>query len=61
MDAIGHGIIEAFKLIFAGDGEIFEIVGLSLYVSCFSVVFSTCAGIPLVFSWERTNSEAKAS
>ena len=47
MDAIGHGIIEAFKLIFAGDGEIFEIVGLSLYVSCFSVVFSTCAGIPL--------------
>lgn len=47
MDAIGHGIIEAFKLIFAGDGEIFEIVGLSLYVSCFSVVISTCAGIPL--------------
>ncbi|MCQ4635580.1 ABC transporter permease [Anaerovorax odorimutans] len=47
MDAIGHGIIEAFKLIFSGDREIFEIVGLSLYVSCFSVVFSTCLGIPL--------------
>ena len=47
MDAIGHGIIEAFRLIFSGDAEIFQIVGLSLYVSCFSVVFSTCVGIPL--------------
>lgn len=46
MDAIGQGILEAVKLIFGGDPEIFEIVGLSLYISCFSVVFSTCAGIP---------------
>lgn len=47
MEAIGQGIAEAFRLIFAGDGEIFQIVGLSLYVSCFSVIFSTCLGIPL--------------
>lgn len=47
MDAIGQGILEAFRLIAAGDSEIFQIVGLSLYVSCFSVVFSGCVGIPL--------------
>lgn len=47
MDIIGQGIIEAFRLIFAGDAEIFEIVGLSLYVSFSSVVFSTVVGIPL--------------
>lgn len=46
MDAIGQGIAEAFRLIASGDAEIFEIVGLSLYVSCLSVLISTCAGIP---------------
>lgn len=47
MDTIGHGFEEAIRLIFAGDAEIFEIVGLSLYVSIFSVVVSTILGIPL--------------
>ena len=42
MDAIGHGVMEALRLIFSGDAEIFEIVGLSLYVSFFSVVISSC-------------------
>lgn len=46
MDAIGQGIIEACRLIASGDAEIFEIVGLSLYVSGLSVLISTCAGIP---------------
>lgn len=46
MDAIGQGILEALKLIAAGDEEIFEIVGLSLYVAFFSVMISTCLGIP---------------
>lgn len=46
MDAIGQGVLEAITLIFGGDEEIFEIVGLSLYISCFSVIFSTCVGIP---------------
>lgn len=46
MEAIGHGIIEAFRLIAEGDSEIFQIVGLSLYVSCLSVLISTCIGIP---------------
>lgn len=46
MDTIGQGIIEAFRLIFAGDAEIYEIVGLSLYVSVTSVIISTILGIP---------------
>lgn len=46
MAEIGQGVIEALGLIAAGDAEIFEIVGLSLYVSCFSVLLSTCVGIP---------------
>lgn len=47
MDTIGQGFAEAFRLIFAGDAEIFQIVGLSLYVSFSSVVISTIFGIPL--------------
>jgi len=47
MDIIGHGFVEAFRLILAGDAEIFEIVGLSLYVSGISVLVSTLLGIPL--------------
>lgn len=46
MDTIGQGIMEAFRLIFAGDAEIYEIVGLSLYVSVTSVMISTILGIP---------------
>ena len=47
METIGHGITEAVKLIWAGDPEIFEIVGLSLYVSFTSVTISAFIGIPL--------------
>lgn len=46
METIGQGIIEALRLIIAGDPEIFEIVGLSLYVSFSSVIISTALGIP---------------
>ena len=47
MDTIVQGIGEAVKLIFTADEEIFEIVGLSLYVSFSSVIISTVMGIPL--------------
>ncbi len=46
MDIIWQGVLEAVKLIFSGDAEIFEIVGLSLYVSFSSVIISACIGIP---------------
>lgn len=47
MDIIWQGVLEAVKLIFSGDAEIFEIVGLSLYVSFSSVIISACIGIPV--------------
>lgn len=47
MDTIGKGIIEALNLIVHADEEIFEIVGLSLYVSFSSVIISAIIGIPL--------------
>ncbi len=47
METIGRGIIEALRLIFSADEEIFEIVGLSLYVSLFSVCIAAVMGIPL--------------
>ena len=45
-DTIGQGIAEAVRLIFSADSEIFEIVGLSLYVSFSSVIIAAVAGIP---------------
>lgn len=46
MKEISNGIVQAFNLIFSGDPEIFEIIGLSLYVSFTSVFISTCFGVP---------------
>lgn len=47
MEYITDGIIQAFGLIFSGDPTIYEIVGLSLIVSCCSVLISVLVGIPL--------------
>jgi len=47
MSEISAGLVEAFNLIFSFDTEIYEIVGLSLFVSTISVMISTFIGIPL--------------
>lgn len=47
MDIILQGVKEGLSLIFSGDPEIFEIVGLSLYVSSIAVIISACVGIPM--------------
>jgi len=47
MNEIAQGLVQALYLIATVDSELFEIVGLSLYVSGISVVVSTCCGIPL--------------
>lgn len=47
MHEISNGLVEAFNLIFSFDKEIYEIVGLSLFVSTISVMISTFIGIPL--------------
>ena len=46
MDIILQGIKEGTALIFSGDSEIYQIVGLSLYVSTIAVLISACLGIP---------------
>lgn len=47
MDIIGTGIVDAVSLLFSGDKEVYDIVGLSLFVSTLSVLISTFIGIPL--------------
>lgn len=47
MDYIINGFIEAFHLLISGDPEIYQIVGLSLYVSFSSTIYSTVLGVPL--------------
>ena len=46
MDVIVSGVIEAVRLIFTGDGEVFRITLLSLEVSFAAVALSLLAGIP---------------
>lgn len=46
MDVIIEGIIEAFRLIFALDREVFEVVAVSLEVSLASLTVAGCLGIP---------------
>ncbi len=47
MNEISTGIAQALNLIFMGDPELFEIIGLSLFVSFSSLFISTCMGMPL--------------
>lgn len=46
MDVIATGFVEAIKLIFSGDREIYEILSLSLVVSSISVCISALIGVP---------------
>lgn len=47
MEQIWDGIIEALKLIFQGDSEVWAITTLSLKVSGFSTIISMLIGLPL--------------
>lgn len=46
MEIIVDGVTEAFRLIFSLDGEVFEVVRLSLRVSLLSLIIAGAAGIP---------------
>lgn len=59
MNTIWQGFVEALNLIMGADPEIFEIVGRSLYVSIFSVVFSTIVGVPGGIFLGTTNFKGK--
>jgi tungstate transport system permease protein len=47
MNDILRGVAEALRLIGAGDGELFEIIALSLRVSGIALLISTAAGVPI--------------
>jgi len=47
MNVIGQGFAEAISMLISFDQEIYEIIGLSIFVSLTSVVFSTFIGAPL--------------
>lgn len=46
MQELAQGFREAIQLLLTFDPELYEIVGLSLFVSLSSVVISTCVGVP---------------
>ena len=47
MKDILQGVLQAFQLIFSFDPNLYEIIGLSLYVAAVSLLFSTLVGIPI--------------
>jgi ABC-type tungstate transport system substrate-binding protein len=47
MELIWNGIIEAFKLLFSGDAEVYQITLLSLKISGIATGISLLVGLPL--------------
>src|SRR5215216_1667795 len=47
MNDLIQGATQAFRLLFGGDAETWQIIGLSLRVSGLALLFSTLAGVPL--------------
>lgn len=47
MDFILNGLIEAVRLIFSGDADVFSAVGVTLQVSLAALIVSACFAVPL--------------
>jgi len=47
MNDLIQGVIQAFQLIFSFDPNLYEIIGLSLYIAGVSLFFSMLVGIPI--------------
>ena len=47
MGLFGQGVLEAFRLLLAGDSEVWQITWLSLQVSAGATALSLLVGIPL--------------
>ena len=59
MEAIWDGLVEAFSLIGAGDGELFSIAGRSLLVSGSATALAMLAGVPLGYLLGRARFPAR--
>ena len=47
MQVIWDGLVEALRLLFGGDAEVYEVVLRSLWVSCVALVIAVAVGVPL--------------
>lgn len=59
MEAIGEGLLEALRLIGAGDGELFSIAGRSLLVSGAATALAMLVGAPLGYLLGRARFPAR--
>ena len=59
MEAIWDGLVEALRLIGAGDGELFSIAGRSLLVSGSATVLAMLVGVPLGYLLGRARFPAR--
>ena len=59
MEAIWDGLVEALRLIGAGDGELFSIAGRSLFVSGSATVLAMLVGVPLGYLLGRARFPAR--
>lgn len=59
MEAIGEGLLEALRLIGAGDGELFSIAGRSLLVSGAATALALLVGAPLGYLLGRARFPAR--
>ena len=59
MEAIWDGLVEAFRLIFRGDGELFSIAGRSLLVSGSATALAMLVGVPLGYLLGRARFPAR--
>ena len=59
MEAIWNGLVEALRLIGAGDGELFSIAGRSLLVSGSATVLAMLVGVPLGYLLGRARFPAR--
>ncbi len=59
MEAIWDGLVEAFRLIGAGDGELFSIAGRTLLVSGSATALAMVVGVPLGYLLGRARFPAR--
>lgn len=53
MDDLQHGVAEAFRLLLAGDPELYQIIGRTLAISAMATALAMLVGIPIGYSLAR--------
>jgi tungstate transport system permease protein len=53
MDDLKHGVAEAFRLLLAGDPELYQIIGRTLAISAMATALALLVGVPIGYSLAR--------